>query len=139
MTIKTKTSAFPVSERLVQLLTSALCEAGDYPHRSVTLNFRDPDYSAERGGYRPVEIRVNDDGEIVYITEFTYFGQGAFAELSKATDFDFGERTYRNEYRTYVITDRGVEEFYRLWESNFCAYIEMDVFKVQVSAEEFMS
>lgn len=137
MTIKTKTTAFPVSEKLVQLLVSALCEAGDCPHRSVTLNFRDPDYSAERGGFRPVEIRVDDNGEIVYITEFTYFGQGAYAELAKATDFDFGERTYSNEYRSYPITDRGVEDFYRLWEQNFCACIEMGVFKVQVSAEEF--
>ena len=137
MTIKTTTTAFPVSEKLMQLLVSALSEAGDYPHRSITLNFRDPDYSAERGGYRPVEIRVSDDGEITYITEFTYFGQGAYAELAKATDFDFGERIYSNEYRSYPITDRGVEEFYRIWESNFCAYIEMGVFKVQISAEEF--
>lgn len=30
---------------------------------AVTLNFRDPDYSVERGGYHPVEIRLVHPGD----------------------------------------------------------------------------
>ena len=49
----------PVSLQLYELL---MAEAGEIPahkHRitAVTFNFRDPDYSVERGGYHPVETR----------------------------------------------------------------------------------
>lgn len=54
----------PVSLQLFDML---MAEAGEIPaskHRvtAVTLNFRDPDYSVERGGYHPVEIRLVHQG-----------------------------------------------------------------------------
>lgn len=136
MTIKTQTSAFQISETLAQLLTDTLTALGGYPHRSITVNFRDPSYSAEKGGYRQVEIRIDDHGEIAYITEFSYFGSGDFSELGKATDFDFSMGHYSNEYRSYPINDEAVEEFYRIWEQNFCAYVVMGVFLIEATTEE---
>lgn len=55
----------PVSLQLYELL---MAEAGEIPahkHRitAVTFNFRDPDYSVERGGYHPVEIRLIHQGD----------------------------------------------------------------------------
>ena len=55
----------PVSLQLFEIL---MAEAGEIPvhkHRvtAATLNFWDPDYSAERGGYHPVEIRLIHQGD----------------------------------------------------------------------------
>lgn len=135
MSIKRETAAFPVGKKLVSILTNRLAEVGDFPHASLIVHFRDPKYTAENGGYRPVEIRIGKDGYIQYITEFSYVGLGYLAELAKSSDFDFSQGLYQNEYRLYPINSKGVEEFYRLWESNFCSYIEAGVFNVQVSRE----
>ena len=37
----------------------------------ITLSFRDPTYSSETGGYHPVEILINADGQVQYITDFS--------------------------------------------------------------------
>lgn len=31
--------------------------------KAVTINFRDPNYSADDGGYHPVEIRLENEGD----------------------------------------------------------------------------
>ncbi|HDX8399293.1 TPA: DUF2787 family protein, partial [Aeromonas dhakensis] len=58
-----------------------------YPDATaLTLNFRSPDYSADTGGYRPVEIRLEKRAGswgMAYVTEFTYLG----GELVKDLDF----------------------------------------------------
>ena len=50
----------PVSLQLFDMLMVEAGEKTASKHRitAVTLNFRDPNYSAERGGYHPVEIRL---------------------------------------------------------------------------------
>jgi hypothetical protein len=49
--------ALPVSKQLADAIADLLTKysvTGD----SVTINFRDPIYSAESGGFHPVEIRL---------------------------------------------------------------------------------
>tara|TARA_Y100000782_G_C10128029_1_gene241615 strand:- start:302 stop:724 length:423 start_codon:yes stop_codon:yes gene_type:complete len=136
MIIKRETTAFELGSLLVELLQDELLKSDKTCIGPVILNFRDPSYSSEIGGYRPVEIRIDHCGQIEYITEFTYFGIQPFAELGKSSDFDFSERRFQNEYRAYPITEHGVESYFRLWEQNFCSYIEMGVFDVKISVEE---
>ena len=136
MIIKRETAAFELGSKFVELLQNELLKPEKPCIGPVILNFRDPSYSAETGGYRPVEISIGQSGEVEYITEFTYFGIQPFAELGKSSDFDFSERRFQNEYRAYSITEHGVESYYRLWEQSFCSYIEMGVFDVKVSVEE---
>ena len=53
---------------------------------AVTLNFKDPSYSATTGGFHPVEIRLTrrgDDWHLAYVTDFAYVGIGDYAELAK--------------------------------------------------------
>lgn len=54
----------PVSLQLFDMLMVEAGEKTASKHRitAVTLNFRDPNYSAERGGYHPVEIRLVHQG-----------------------------------------------------------------------------
>ncbi|GAK85917.1 hypothetical protein JCM19238_3507 [Vibrio ponticus] len=59
--------------------------------KALTFNFRDTSYSAEDGGWHPVEIRIeqeNGQWHFCYITDFSYVGD-PYPELAKEVDFDF--------------------------------------------------
>lgn len=69
----------PVDQELINII---LNEAGNPPpHKAkitaFSLLFKDLSYSAEKGGYHPVEIRLiprNDEWYFDYITDFGYMG-----------------------------------------------------------------
>ena len=100
--------------------------------KAVTINFRDPNYSADDGGYHPVEIRLEneDDGwRFCYITDFCYVGSGQMAELAKDLDFDFDAGVFQNLFGTYPI-EQAIEMF-QIWETNFVYYAMVSkVFKI---------
>lgn len=119
MIINYKELALPVSKQLVDALEQ---EIGDTQASTsaVTLNFRDPDYSAETGGFHPVEIRLEKHGEtwhFCYITDFTYVGIGPYAELVKDLDFDFQAGVFQNLHGVFPI--EAALDIYQIWENNF--------------------
>ncbi|HBY87307.1 MAG TPA: hypothetical protein DEO86_15690 [Colwellia sp.] len=99
----------------------------------VTINFRDPNYSADDGGYHPVEIRLENDGDgwrFCYITDFCYVGSAYMAELAKELDFDFNAGLFQNLFGTYPI-EQAIEMF-QVWETNFVYYAMVSkVFTIQ--------
>ncbi len=110
------------------------------PHeneKAVTINFRDPDYSSDDGGYHPVEIRLKNKGDgwqFCYITDFCYVGSGYCAELAKDLDFNFEEMLFQNLHGLYPI-EQAIEMF-QIWETNFVYYaIVQKVFKIKVTTE----
>lgn len=130
---------FPISQKLLLLLASELNNQAVKPVESDSLvfNFRDPSYSAEKGDFHPVEIRLiknNQRWSFDYITDFCFVGSGYNAELTKEIDFDF-----TNNYGFHLYTGefelRKLSELYQLWESNFISYVEMNVFTVSISTD----
>ncbi|NVH52900.1 DUF2787 domain-containing protein [Photobacterium damselae subsp. damselae] len=106
---------------------------------ALTFNFRDTRYSAESGGWHPVEIRIeqeNGQWHFSYITDFSYVGY-PYPELAKEVDFDFDNNRVSVLYSwEELITDSRVIELYQMWERNFVAYVEMEVFdEIKVTAE----
>lgn len=98
---------------------------------ALTFNFRDTSYSAESGGWHPVEIRIeqeNGQWHFSYITDFSYVGY-PYPELAKDVDFDFanGEVVFQN-MQPLPISDMSVMDFYQMWEMNFLAYVGMEAF-----------
>ena len=114
--------ALPVSKQLADALADLLTKysvTGD----SVTINFRDPIYSAESGGFHPVEIRLvvrEQAWHFCYITDFTYVGSGPCAELAKDLDFDFQAGIFQTLFGVFPI-EQGAE-LYQTWECNFLHY-----------------
>jgi hypothetical protein len=106
-------------------------------NEAVVLNFRDPTYSAENGGYHPVEIRLENEGDcwrFCYITDFCYVGSGYMAELAKDLDFDFDAGVFQNLFGTYPI-EQAIEMF-QIWETNFVYYAMISkVFNIQKLAD----
>ena len=75
--MNTQQNSYPVaiSQQLVAIIDKEIEACDVDTSDGVILNFRDPDYSAESGGYHPVEICVDAQGRIQYITDFAYYGQ----------------------------------------------------------------
>jgi len=107
--------------------------AGD----NVTINFRDPAYSAEKGGFHPVEIRLerqNNTWHPCYITYFVYVGSGPYAELAKDLDFDFQAGVFQNLFGVFPIEQ--ATDMYQIWEGNFLHYWQvLKVFFIQISSD----
>lgn len=127
----------PVTQAFADILIKEISkELQDNMPPDITLNFRDPTYSAEAGGFHPVEVRlelVDGQYQIQYITDFAYVGQGWCAELAKEIDFDFSCKRFEMLYMPPTpITDVGVSEVYSVFEANFISYFEMGVFNVTV-------
>lgn len=130
----TKVMALPISNRLIMALTPFIAEQTS---NAITINFRDPDYSPQRGGYHPVEIRLEKQGEqwhLCYITDFCYVGQGGHWELVKEVDFDLSSGLFQSINGAFSI--EVATEFYPIWEQNFlCYWLEFDVFEVVVTTD----
>lgn len=120
-----------ISKELIDILEKLTEKISSENNEYVILNFRDPGYSAEDGGYHPVEIGINAAGEVQYITDFSYVGQGGYAELTKELDFDFSLSLFQQMGRDYPL-EQGAGLF-KIFQSNFCSYYHSDVFEVEIS------
>ena len=127
---------FPVPVELFEIINQSLTGTSlpkdDFS--AITLNFRDPDYSADTGGYHPVEIRIEKQNELwqlVYITDFSYQG-GPFPELVKEVDVCFISKQVFNLFIGW-LQNRNAKELLTLFISNFIAYYTNDCYQVSVS------
>ncbi|EJY4612587.1 DUF2787 domain-containing protein [Vibrio vulnificus] len=134
----TITSSYsPISHKLKSLLKSKVetfwkqnpnkedCE-------SLTINFRDTTYSADAGGYHPVEIMLLKESEsqyqIQYLTDFAYQGN-VYPELERNVDFDVANgQAFIAPMGWQSCHDKAIVEFYSLWENNFLAYVQMEAY-----------
>lgn len=124
---------FSINKSLVQIVDRELANV-DVKGQSLTssiLNFRSPSYSPTKGGYHPVEISIESQSTILYITEFSYAGCGTMAELVKEVDFDFSAGVFQHFDRIYAI-ECGLELF-QVWQQNFCHYYQMGIYEVTVT------
>jgi hypothetical protein len=131
-----KKSVSPVSKSLADALV-AIIDQDKLTGEAVTINFRDPDYSAENGGFHPVEIRLekqSDTWQFCYITDFCYVGSGYTAELAKDLDFDFQAGVFQNLFGIFPIEQ--ATDMYQIWEGNFLHYWqEMEVFTINILSD----
>ena len=132
-----KNLPFEISSQLLEILNNEIQKTGDVPEKvdEFILSFKDESYSAELGGYHPVEIhlvKIKDLWCFDYITDFTFVGSGQDAELAKEIDFDF---TSGLGFQLYAGDDdsKFCSELYKLWESNFISYFQSGVFKIKVT------
>ena len=96
----------------------------------IVLSFKDPDYSAEEGGYHPVEIAMQSDGCLMYITDFSYVGIPPDAELAKDLGFDFEYGVFQQYGREFPLVQAA--EIFAMWQTNFVSYHGMGVYRVTV-------
>lgn len=126
----------PVPAKLFEIINQSLADtpASSDNFNAITLNFRDPDYSADNGGYHPVEIRMEKENELwqlVYITDFSYQG-GSFPELVKEIDVCFLTKQVFNLFIGW-LQNHNAQELLTLFISNFIEYYTNDCYQVSVN------
>jgi hypothetical protein len=129
--IDVRNCTFPLSAGFVSLLEGELATVEPVPASGVILHFRDPGYSAETGGFHPVEICIRATGRIEYITDFAFVGRGPYAELVKEIDFDFSLGLLQHFSREFPIY--AGRELFAVWQENFVAYHRMGAYTVEAS------
>ncbi|NAZ53748.1 DUF2787 domain-containing protein [Vibrio toranzoniae] len=122
----------PISTRFHNIITKQVQQGnGDNDCDLLTINFRDTSYSAESGGYHPVEIMIRNEDDkwrFCYITDFAYSG-GAYPELAIELDFNIESNIFRQMFLApCALAHREVKSFYRTWERNFLEYLSDGVF-----------
>lgn len=131
---------FELPQRFLDFLCSKVVQDG-----LTTINLRDSDYSAENGGFRPVEISIEKKGNLAflhYVTEFAYVGLGYCSELAKSCDFDFSIGVYTSsytEFATHIPSEplSKMADFFTLNSDNFVSYVEMELLDtVQVTTSK---
>ena len=131
--IKLDGSPLPISDALKTLLQKMLNDESKHADEEVLsciiFNFRDPTYSAESGGFHPVEIFISTERKgssqctIDYITDFALVGH-PYPELVKEIDFDFTNKRFLMAFGgSFSLDDNESKSFYKLWESNFISYV----------------
>lgn len=120
---------FSLSAALITLINAEIERAGIPLPQGAILNFRDPGYSPERGGFHPVEIAIDHKGAILYITDFAFVGRPPFAELAKELDFDFGLQLFGHMGQDFPLSEG--RDIFQLWQSNFVAYYKFGVYRVE--------
>ena len=117
MNIDQQAFPFPLSAAFLAILADEIAKVQLPQSAGVTLSFRDPNYSPERGGFHPVEICIAPGGRIQYVTDFAYVGRPPFAELAKEIDFDVSLGLFQHFGREFPIhTGR---DLFALWQLNF--------------------
>ena len=119
---------FVLAPRLVNLLDGLL---EDKSAEALCINFRDPNYSAEEGGFHPVEIHVAENGVLETVTDFAYFGMPPFQELGIELDWSFVDGYFRQFDSMYDL--EASQALFHLWAENFAAYYASGVYQVEIS------
>ena len=129
--INPQTSITILSPDFVSVLNDLLKDTSLDASEIAALNFRDATYSAESGGYHPVEIHVDSKGNILCITDFSFAGVPPFVELGIELDWSFEHDQFRQFDSTYDLEcGRGLLGIYL---ANFAAFYESGVYQVEVT------
>ncbi len=115
----------------VQVVNSVIRSADAPDGDGAVINFRDPNYCAEKGGYHPVELSISNSGELLYLTEFAYFGMPPMAELGIELDWNFEQETFR-QFDSFYDLECG-RSLLGLYTKNFVAYYKGGCYETEVT------
>ncbi len=114
----------------VQVINSVIRSADAPNDNGVILNFRDPTYSAENGGFHSVELSLSPSGDLLYLTDFAYFGMPPMAELGIELDWNFEQDSFR-QFDSYYHLECG-RGLLGLYTKNFVAYYKGGCYETEV-------
>jgi len=134
MTLKLspQTKITMLDPEFVQTINAIIRSSTDIQNgQGVIINFRDPEYSAERGGYHPLELSISTNGDLLYLTDFSFAGMPPFVELGIELDWNFEMNSFRQFDNMYDL-ECG-RSLLGLYLANFTAYYKSGVYQVEVT------
>jgi hypothetical protein len=131
ITVNPQTSITVLDHGFISVVNELLKDTSLNGSGIVALNFRDPTYSAENGGYHTVEIHVDSKGDVLSITDFAYFGMPPMVEMGIELDWSF-EHDYFRQFDSMYDLECG-RSLLGLYLANFTAYYKSGVYQVEVT------
>ena len=118
-------TALPISLALLDTLNNVLNKYADLAEGRHNIHFSNKNYSAEHGGYHPVDIAltkdINNKYTILCITDFSFNGYH-YPILARDIEFDFTHATVFTRYSGLKsMSAPNTNKLYTLWESKFIA------------------
>ncbi|OMO36527.1 hypothetical protein BCT46_00025 [Vibrio sp. 10N.261.46.E8] len=131
-TIAFNKTALPISLTLLDTLNNVLNKYADIAEGHHIIHFSNKHYTAEHGGYHPVEIAlakgVNNLYSILCIIDFSFNGY-PYPILERDIEFDFTHATVFTRYSGLKsISAPNTDKLYTLWESKFIANLAKGVY-----------
>ncbi len=116
-------TALPISQALLDTLNNVLNKHTGLVEGHHIIHFSNKHYTAEHGGYQPVEIALAKDIHNLYsilcITDFSFNGY-PYPTLERDIEFDFTHATVFTRYSGLKsMTAPNIDKLYTLWESKF--------------------
>jgi len=131
ITVNAQTRITVLDPDFITILNGQLRDTSITGDGVIAVNFRDPTYSKANGGYHPVEIHVDAEGDIQCITDFAYFGLPPMVELGIELDWSFVHDQFR-QFDTVYDLECG-RSLLGLYLANFTAYFNSGVYQVEVT------
>jgi len=132
MQINAQTKITMLDPDFVAVLNHVLKNTTVKSSDTIAVNFRDSSYNAKScSGFHPVEIHVDSNGDILSITDFSYFGSPPMVELGTELDWNFEQETFR-QFDSFHEIAIG-RSLLGLYLSNFIAYYKSGVYQVEVT------
>lgn len=104
--------------------------------KSLTLNFKDPEYGPEAGGFHPVEVRLEkhtNNWQFEYVTDFSYQGN-VYPELVKEIDICFSSKRVFHLLVGW-LNHHEAKELFALFISNFVEYYRTGCYQVSITCD----
>ncbi|MEZ9565371.1 DUF2787 family protein [Vibrio artabrorum] len=125
-------TVLPISLALLATLNNVLNKYAALAEGHHIIQFSNKHYSAEHGGYHPVEVAlakgVNNLYSILCITDFSFNGY-PYPTLERDIEFDFTHATVFTRYSGLKsISAPNTHKLYTLWESKFIANLAKGVY-----------
>ena len=114
----------------------AFSECSNDKTKSLTLNFKDPEYGPETGGFHPVEVRLEkhiNNWKFAYITDFSYQGN-VYPELVKEIDICFASKRVFHLLVGW-LDHYEAKELFTLFVSNFVEYYRTGCYQVSITCD----
>ena len=131
MHINPQTKITILDPEFVSVMNNVLKETSVNASETIAVNFRDPTYSKTKGGYHPLELHVNSNGDILSITDFAYFGAPPFTELGIELDWSFDQNYFR-QFDNMHDLECG-RSLLGIYTRNFTAYYKSGAYEVDVT------
>ena len=132
MQINPQTKITILPPEFVQVINNVVQSSSEAANgNGVIINFRDQFYSPESGGYHPVEVHLDSDGNVLSITDFAFFGMQPFTELGIELDWSFEQGSFRQFDNMYDLECGRC--LLGMYTRNFAAYYNSGVYRVEVT------
>jgi len=130
MRLVTDNLQLPLPESLKEIIQNMISDR-EY---GCVINFCDPSYSSESGGFHPVEMYVDEFGHLQYITDFACWGIPPYDELVKELDFDFSLGLFQHNtvFGSAESPISKAHSMFKLWCCNFVSYYNIGVYTVGI-------